>query len=255
MNIIPTLKKAMMYLSLFGSRGLIKRVLNRLSVGSNEFDAPIPSSAKKIFLRLGTTDVEAFEHVFINDEYGFSLARQPSIIIDAGANVGMSAVYFTLRYPMAKIVAIEPEPSNFAMLEKNAQLFPQISPINAALWNREGLVHLKYSGGGLWGTQTTGCQAATGTPVPATTLQALMQKLGIRYVDLLKVDVEGAECEIFKDATPWINRVGVICAELHDRVRPGCLKVFKLATAEFPITWRRGELQCVAREGLISMPQ
>jgi FkbM family methyltransferase len=243
-----------MYLSLFGLRGLIKRALNKVSVGSNEFDAPIPSSAKKIFLRLGTTDVEAFEHVFINDEYGFSLARQPSIIIDAGANVGMSAAYFTLRYPMAKIVAIEPEPSNFAMLKKNAQLFPQIIPVNAALWNREGLVHLKYSGGGLWGTQTTECQAATGTPVPATTLQALMQKLGIQYVDLLKVDVEGAEYEIFEDATTWIDRVGVICAELHDRFRPGCSKVFEPATAEFPIRWRRGELLCVAREGLISMP-
>jgi len=263
-NLVPTLKKvtksATMYLSLFGLRGLIKRALITVSVGSNEFDAPIPGSAKKIFLRLGTTDVAVFEYVFINDElfndeHGFSLARQPSVIIDAGANVGMTAAYFALRYPMAKIVAIEPEPSNFAMLKKNAQLFPQIIPVNAALWSHEGFVHVIVGGSGHFGAYTTERQAATGITVPATTLQALMQKLRIEYVDLLKVDVEGAECEIFKDATPWINRVGVICAELHDRLRPGCSKVFEPATAEFPIRWRRGDFfQCVAREGLISMP-
>lgn len=258
MNLVPTLKKitnsATMYLSLFGLRGLIKRALITVSVGSKEFDAPIPGSAKKILLRLGTTDVAAFEHVFINDEYGFSLAQQPSIIIDAGANVGMSAAYFALRYPLAKIVAIEPEPSNFAMLKKNAELFPQIIPVNAALWSHEGLMHVEDAGGGHWGMRVTECQAATETTVPATTLQALMQKLRIQYVDLLKIDVEGAECEIFADATSWINHVGVICAELHDRFRPGCSEVFEPATAEFPIRWRRGELQCVAREGLISRP-
>jgi FkbM family methyltransferase len=259
MNLFPTLKKlpksAAMYLSLFGLRGLFKRALIAVSVGSNEFDVSIPNSAKKIFLRLGTTDVAAFGHVFITDAYGFLLTRQPSIIIDAGANAGMSAVYFALRYPMAKIVAIEPEPSNFAMLKKNSRLFPQIIPVNAALWSHEGFVHLRDNGGGHWAMSTIECQAATEPTVPATTLQALMQKLRIQYVDLLKVDVEGAECEIFEDATPWINRVGVICAELHDRLRPGCSEAFEPATAEFPIKWRRGELQCVAREGLISMSQ
>lgn len=257
MKLLSTSKKlsesAAMYLSLFGLRGLIKRALIAVSVGSDEFDASIPDSAKKILLRLGTTDVAAFEHVFITDEYGFLLTRQPSIIIDAGANVGMSAAYFALRYPRAKIVAIEPEPSNFAMLKKNAQLFPQIIPINAALWNREGLVHLSDAGGGHWAMRTTESRAAIEPTVPATTLHALMQKLRIQYVDLLKLDVEGAECEIFEDSAPWINRVGVICAELHDRFRPGCSKVFEPATAEFPIRWRRGELHCVAREGLISM--
>jgi cephalosporin hydroxylase len=67
---------------------------------------------KEIILRLGTTDVAAYEHVFIHDEYGFLLAREPSVIVDAGANVGMSAVYFANRFPSAEVIAIEPEPSN-----------------------------------------------------------------------------------------------------------------------------------------------
>jgi FkbM family methyltransferase len=242
------------HFSLFGAKGLLKRALISQCGASSEFQALIPHSSQKILLRLGTTDVAAFEHVFIDDEYGFSLARPPSIIVDAGANVGMSAAYFSLRYPAATIVAIEPEPSNFDMLRRNAKLFPQIVPINAALWSHEGVVRLQDGGTGHWGMRVADPEVSSDALTRSTTIPALLKKLGIDHVDLLKIDVEGAECEIFEDASTWINRVDVICAELHDRFRPGCSKIFESATAQFPIKWRRGELHCVACDGLISTP-
>jgi FkbM family methyltransferase len=240
-----------MHFSLFGVRGLIKRALISVPGGCNEFKASIPQTDKQVIIRLGTTDVAAFEHVFINDEYDFSLVRPPSIIVDAGANVGMSAVYFALRYPGATIIAVEPEPSNFAILLKNAELFPQIIPINAALWKHEGLVHIQDGGGGHWGMRTIEGKVPTRQAIRATTIQALMQHLRIEQIDLLKIDVEGAECEIFEEPSPWIGHVGVICTELHDRFRPGCLEIYRAATVAFPIRWRQGELDCAAREGLI----
>jgi FkbM family methyltransferase len=249
-----TVNSARKHFSLFGAKGLLKRALISLCGASSEFRALIPHSSKKILLRLGTTDVAAFEHVFINDEYGFSLARPPSIIVDAGANVGMSAAYFSLRYPAATIIAIEPEPSNFDILRKNAKQFPRIIPLNAALWNHEGAVRVQDGGGGNWGIKVTDVNISSDASIRALTLSALLKELGIDRVDLLKIDVEGAECEIFEDAAPWINRVGVICAELHDRFRPGCSKIFESATTQFPIKWRRGELHCVSCEGLISTP-
>src|SRR5688572_920365 len=85
------------HFKLFGAKGVLKRALVAASCASNEFRASIPNSSQNILLRLGTTDVAAFEHVFINNDYGFSLMRKPSVIIDAGANVGMSAAYFSLR--------------------------------------------------------------------------------------------------------------------------------------------------------------
>jgi FkbM family methyltransferase len=244
-----------MHFRLFGAKGVLKRALIAVSGTNNEFKAPIPHSSQEILLRLGTTDVAAFEHVFINDEYGFSLARQPSIILDAGANVGMSAVYFALRYPAATVIAIEPDPTNFAVLSKNARLFPRIAPINAALWSHEGVVRLQDGGAGNWGMRVAETSLSSGVNIRSTTLRTLLEQLAIDQIDLLKIDVEGAECEIFKDASPWISRVGVICAELHDRFRPGCSKIFEAATAGFPIKWRRGELHCVAREGLIAAEQ
>jgi FkbM family methyltransferase len=241
-----------MHFSLFGAKGVLKRALIGACGANNEFRLLIPHFEQEILLRLGTTDVAAFQHVFIDHEYDFGLARQPSIIVDAGANVGMSAAWFSLRYPAAKIVAIEPEPTNFDVLRKNAKLFPEIIPINAALWSREGFVRIQDDGGGHWGMRVADAKVSSGATVRSITVPALLEQLGIDQVDLLKIDCEGAECEIFEDSSSWIDRVGVICAELHDRFRPGCSKIFETATAEFPVKWRRGELHCVAREGLIS---
>lgn len=241
-----------MHFSLFGAKGVLTRALNGVCGANSEFRALIPHTSQKILLRLGTTDVVAFKHVFIEDAYGISLARQPSIIVDAGANVGMSAVYFSLHYPAATIVAIEPEPTNFEVLTRNAELFPRIIPINAALWSHEGAARVYDSGGGHWGMRVADANISSDSNIRSTTLGALLDELRIDQVDLLKIDVEGAEYEIFTDPSAWISRVGVICVELHDRFRPGCSKIFETATAEFPIKWQRGELHCVARERLIS---
>ena len=237
---------------LFGAKGVLSRALSSVPGARSQFRASIPHTSQKILLRLGTTDVAAFEHVFIHNEYDFSLAQQPSVIVDAGANIGMSAVYFALRYPTATIVAIEPEPTNFAVLAKNAKLFPKIIPIHAALWNHEGVVRIQDGGGGHWGMRVVDANISSAADIRSITLQALLDELKIDKIDLMKVDVEGAECEIFSDPSAWIGRVGIICAELHDRFRPGCSNIFEAATGEFTVRWRRGELHCVAREGLIS---
>ena len=127
------IQSAYKHFELFGTRGVAARAITAIPGVSNEFLARVPNRSDKVIVRLGTTDVAAFEHVFVQREYGFDLIKPPKVIIDAGANVGMSAVYFALRYPVAKIVAIEPELTSFRILEKNARLFPQIIPIRAAL--------------------------------------------------------------------------------------------------------------------------
>jgi FkbM family methyltransferase len=243
---------ARMYFSLFGAKGVIRRAMAGIFGSKNtSFGTFVPGTTRRIFLRLGTTDVAAFEHVFVNEEYGFSLAQPPSVIIDAGANVGMSAVYFSIRYPGATIIAIEPEPTNFELLKKNTELYPNIIPVNAALWNHDGIVQVHDSGGGHWGMRVASADTSSDSKITSVTLQTLLKQHEIGHIDLLKVDVEGAEYEIFEDAPLWIDHVDVICIELHDRIRPDCSTTFKAATADFPMKWRRGELHCVAREGLI----
>lgn len=78
-----------------------------------------------------------------------------------------------------------------------------------------------------------------------------MAEFGIDYVDVLKIDIEGAEREVFKTCSPWIKKVGTIVIELHDRFVPGCTDCFREATADFPFHRERGELTIVAREGVV----
>jgi len=242
MNVV---KAAYKYFELFGAQGVAARAVATIPGTSNEFMARVPYRDGRVVIRVGTTDVAAFEHVFVQDEYGFDLDPTPKMIVDAGANVGMSAVYFALRYPHAKILAVEPDSTSFRILEKNARLFPQIIPIHAALWNRDGYVRLNDGGTGHWGMQVR--ESELGIAVRSLTLPSLLRQFEIERVGLLKMDVEGAECEIFSDAASWIGVVDSICVELHDRFRFGCMAAFNAATEAFPKRWRRGELHCAAR--------
>jgi FkbM family methyltransferase len=231
-----------MHYDLFG----IKAVARRLAMGafrlSGEFQV---SNPHPVIVRLGTTDVAAYKQVFERGEYDLPLAKAPDVIIDAGANVGMASVYFAQLYPKAKIIAVEPHPETFRILQKNAIRFPQITPIRAALWNREGTLCIQSNNEGSWGMRVS--DQRTDLEVRSLTLGTLLRETGVAHVDLLKVDVEGAEREIFEDATNWISGVDVICTELHDRFKDGCYASFEAATRDFPCRWRQGELSCVAR--------
>ncbi len=77
--------------------------------------------------------------------------------------------------------------------------------------------------------------------MPALTILDVMERFGLDHIDLLKLDVEGAEAEILAASAPWIDRVEMIVAELHDNVRPGCTAAFEMATASFPIEESRRE--------------
>jgi FkbM family methyltransferase len=235
-----------MYFRLFGAAGVYRRLL--VEAGrSTDFLASIPEDPRRrVHIRLGTSDVASFEQVFINKEYEFDIAKSPTVIIDAGANIGMSAIYFTLRYPMARIFAVEPEPSNFEVLTKNSRFFPNIMPIQAALWNHNRGVSIDDRHLDHWGIRVS--NKPSGGMVQSITMTELLAVKCIDHVDLLKIDVEGAECEILENASSWINRVDVICAELHDNFRNGCSKAFEVATTDFPIRWSQGELRCVARK-------
>lgn len=207
-----------------------------------------PTGATKLYLRLNTTDIGVWASVFDREEYGRPLSFRPRFILDAGAYTGLSAVYFACKYPEATVAAIEPEYSNFAMLEKNARAFPNIVPLHAALWYEEGAVSLYDRNRGHWAFSLTPPDQdhhLNRMEVEAMTIPSVMRRFNVDTVDILKIDVEGAEKEIFAHSDAWIARVRVIFAELHDRLRPGCTEAFASATTGFKRE-RTGPLTVVA---------
>ena len=196
-------------------------------------------------LRLGSSDMPTLQKVLIECEYELPVHSAPKTIVDAGANVGYSAVYFANRFPDAKIVAIEPERSNFEMLERNLAPFGNVTCLRRALVGTPRTVPIVDAGEGFWAFRAAGPDDTPRGPVvdevEGITVLDVMRQFGWDRIDLLKVDIEGSEVEVFDTAQPWIDNVEIAVVELHDRFKRGCSLSFYGATAGFRQEFHKGE--------------
>lgn len=178
---------------------------------------------RPIELRKDNSDPEVFEQVFVERQYRgvWTAPYEPEWILDAGANVGLSALHFHEVYPSARILAIEPSPANFVQLLRNTRNIPCITPLNAALWAKEE--HVVVANPAASGCALRVEKASGGdTTVPGYSVDHLMRAYGMEYIDLLKIDIEGAEKVVFDADTGWLSKVRVLAIELHDHVQAGC---------------------------------
>ncbi len=188
--------------------------------------APNPFTGGTVFLRPGTTDQNVYDEIFVEREYDLELGK-PSLIVDAGAHIGLAAVYFASKYPQARVIALEPEPGNFAVLQRNARQYPNITPLNVGLWGRRAALRIDHVDDATWSFRVS--EDTTGAGIPALGLQEVMQQAGVDRIDVLKMDIEGSEVEVFAAHATWIGRVGTLIVELHDRFRPGCSQAMEAA--------------------------
>ncbi len=179
-----------------------------------------------IFLRCGTSDFDTFDQVFKSKELNFnSLMKKPvKSIIDAGANTGFTSIYLTMAYPEAKILAIEPENENFALLVKNTKPYPNITPVHGALWPVRTKVNIQDNDKGNWGFSVS--ESLPGQEVNAFPVDELMQLHNMDQIDLFKIDIEGHEADLFNGNIEWLKKVKAIAIELHDNMRKGTSKAF-----------------------------
>jgi hypothetical protein len=179
-----------------------------------EFFVPVANAHQRVLLRSRTTDIEVFQKIFIEREYALPFPLQPESILDLGANTGLATLFFALEYPQAVIVCVEPDPDNFVILKRQVAHLEKVTCIQAAVWSQDGHINLI-------------------DPVPAISISTLLAKLPQQRCDLLKVDIEGAEKEVFQKAASWINSIQSIVIELHDRYKPGCSKAVFTQTQPF----------------------
>ena len=189
-----------------------------------------------INIRLTTSDVGVFREVFSEKAYdlGF-LNLHPSTIIDGGANVGYASVFFAITYPQARVFAIEPEESNFEMLLRNVRFYRNIIPIHAALWHKEEELQILDTGAIKAAFQTViSTKEKNSNIVNVLTVDRLMDLGKIDTIDIFKIDIEGAEKELFSaNYEKWLEKTNVIIIELHDRFRDGCTEELNNATKSY----------------------
>lgn len=155
---------------------------------------------------------------------------QPKVIIDCGSHIGYSALYYANTYPDAEIYAIEPEKLNFKFLQYNTLFYDNINPIKAAVWGNEGFVRLEETELGERGYMTVETGEDDPNAIKTTTIGKLIYEKGINEIDLLKIDVEGAEKEIFgaEGVDDWLGKVKVLSLVIHDDLKSGAsFEVFK----------------------------
>ena len=172
-------------------------------------------------IRPRTSDKYVFEQIFLEEDYNVEYGGQPLWIVDGGANVGYASLYFANRYPSAQVLAIEPSDANFQELQNNILLYPKIKAIKAALWSKPGRVEVndrKES----WSCSVAESIRETPKSVNAITITDCFDLLATDRIDILKLDVEGAEREIFSANVEWLDRTRLMIVELHDRHVSGC---------------------------------
>lgn len=187
------------------------------------------------YFREASSDESVVQQIFVNEDYSlrrlamhgqiseFVTAKLLSglrpLIIDLGANIGASAMYFALSYPNSKVIAVEPDPGNFELLSKNMHAFDCI-PVKAAVASEKGYVKLCDPGYGHWGFRT---EVDTDGEIETVTVPELVSKYGGEgfFPFIVKIDIEGAEAELFSSNSEWVDFFPVLIIELHDWLLAG----------------------------------
>jgi FkbM family methyltransferase len=189
-----------------------------------------------LYVRTATSDLRVAVSCLAAGEYDNLEAPSPAVIVDAGANIGASAIYFARRYPHARVFAIEPEQENYELLLRNTRKYKNIIPIQAALWGQRETRAIQDRFTGPWGytvCEANNRTAAIGQQVRCITISSLLEDYKLPHIDILKMDIEGGEKNVLEHSEEWIHKVAIIIAELHDRICMGCDRAFYLATREF----------------------
>jgi FkbM family methyltransferase len=169
-----------------------------------------------VHLRADTTDGQVFDEVFIQEIYGpfastIPYEYGPSVLVDLGANVGLSALFLERRLRLDRIIAVEPDPGNAKALRRNLEnAVAETTIIQAFAGGSRGFASLHDAGYGAWGLRM-GETSADGIPVMLLTDLLPEVPGGV----LLKCDIEGAERHIFPQIAQWDALVNFIILELH----------------------------------------
>jgi len=187
---------------------------------------------------MGSTDIDVFRQIFIEREYApLESIPEPGIIVDCGAYAGYSSIYFLNKFPTSKIIAIEPDSHNFEIAKIN--LLPyndRVTLIPAAIWGSPGRLTLSrgtYGDGREWATQVRTSMLGEKPDTTAIGIGDIIQLYNINNIDLLKIDIEGSEINVFSSNTSWLDNVKNIAIELHDT---HCEETFLNALKDYSFT-------------------
>lgn len=159
-------------------------------------------------------DVAVLGEVFVLKEYVWDKIKNPKAILDLGAHWGDTAIYYSLKYPDARIISVEPSPHIFKRLETTAKQFSHITPLQGALGSEAAEMEFFVSENTLGNSLTRRSSSDSVIKVKTFTVDDLCSHAGIEAFDLIKFDIEGGEQHIFSDPN-FKKRTVAFIGEIH----------------------------------------
>jgi FkbM family methyltransferase len=201
--------------------------------GGHVFSIDMPDLKHPLWMRGRTSDVPTFFQVIIGGEYDISdtaqgkrlikeydrivaLGARP-LIIDCGANIGLSCISFAKQFPKAHIIGIEPDIGSCLIATKNTAGYSNIELMRGGVWDEPGKLRIINPSDEPWAIRVERETAPTDCGIPAFTIDEIS---GGKSIFIVKIDVEGAEQFIFRSNIEWIGKTTMIAIELHDWLFP-----------------------------------
>jgi FkbM family methyltransferase len=184
-----------------------------------------------VSLREVGSDILTFNEVIKDQVYKNILSKleRCETIIDLGANIGLASLYFANRYPDSRLLAVEPNPPTYKILSANLgelSASGRCRTLQAAVWGSEkklaadpSQAHDHYSA---FATREATGQESGEELMQGFPITKIISDSGFSHVDLLKVDIEGAEVELFKGDLDWLKKINAIAIEFHHDSRAVC---------------------------------
>jgi len=170
-------------------------------------------------LHITVNDIEQFTYlfnIFFSEPFKISTSVSSSpVIVDGGANIGMSSLYFHFRYPQGRIYAIEPSCQNIELLQRNLSEIPNLQIEQMAIWNESKELVFNISECTRYNSFFHTGEKCRAEKVKALCLSEWLDQKGLTKIDILKLNVEGAEANAIRGLGKRITDVGIIVGELH----------------------------------------
>lgn len=216
------------------------RVFSSTRRGSSLRVMYVAKLKRKVFYR-SAADKGVIAHFFYPQTRIIASAGHPvRTIVDAGANIGIETIRMRHFHPQARVLAVEANSGNFAVLIENTRHDPQVEAWCKGVWHSETGLRV-LAGGTNEGFSVRAVTAGEEGDLEATTMNSILDRVG-GEIDILKMDIEGAEWEVFSRNTEWVNHVKAFVFECPDNDHPGAAQQMFRTLAHLPLdTFVSGE--------------
>jgi FkbM family methyltransferase len=216
----------------------------------------VPGYAGPVYMRDSDSDRSAFRQCLVRRQY--HLGRFPQykrlmsayrasvragmapLIIDGGGNIGMAALYFANLFPEAMVYAIEPDDANVQILRRNiAALGDRVRALKGGIWNESKNLKIINPGSTSLAYRVGRADDRQDAAVKGYTVDEICRLAGSRSPFIVKLDIEGAQQNLFKTNTGWVSDTHLIILELDDWLLPwqGTSRAFFSCICQYPFDY------------------